>query len=146
MIQERPNMCLHILLIDGIDLGRDPELHIRPFGYLDGSIEPLLRGNSPHKCEVATNATFRLVEIQRKAMINRSLPIDSSQGYSLGVRNGNNRHIGELTIKRDQIRQVQSAVLGSNVGNIDPSREGIMQVNVVEMVNDKGHGILEAVV
>src|SRR5215471_21465883 len=76
-------------------------------------------------------------------MINCSLPIDSSQRYSLGVRNGNNRDIGELTIKRDQIRQVQSAVLGSNVRHIDPSRERKMQVIDVEMDNVKGHGILE---
>src|SRR5262245_7925019 len=143
MIEERPNVRFHVLLIDGIDLGRDFELHIRSFGYLDGSIEPFLWGNSPHKCKVATNATFRLIEIQRKAMINRSLPIDSGQGYSLGVRNGNNRHINELTIKREQIRQVQSAMLGSNVGYIDPSRERKMQVIDVEMDDVKGRGFLE---
>jgi hypothetical protein len=71
---------------------------ILALGYFNGSVDPFLR-EPPYESEIASLVFFAFILIQRKPVINCSLPVDPRQRSSLCIRDGNQGNIGELTIE-----------------------------------------------
>src|SRR5882762_1962615 len=72
-------------------------------------------------------------------MVNRPHPLSLRQWAPLRMRNGDNRHIGELVVNRRQIGQVEPAVQGGQVRKRSTTRQREMkvvdmEVNYVELV------------
>src|SRR5437660_9538743 len=68
-------------------------------------------------------------------MVNRPYPLSLRQWAPLGMRNGDNRHIGKLVVNRRQIAQVKPAMQRGHLGKRNATRQ--REVKIVDMeMND----------
>src|SRR6516165_584391 len=112
-LDHRANLGLPIGLVDTIHLSRDLERHSASCGDLDRAVRPFLRRNPAEEREVAVGRVWpERKQVARNAMMNRADPIRVAQILVLSVRDRDQRELPKDRIKRGEVRQVQSAMLG----------------------------------
>src|SRR5437016_13386840 len=68
-------------------------------------------------------------------MVNRAHPLSLRQWASLGMRNGDNRHIEKLVVNRRQIGQVEPAMQRGHLGKRNATRQREVKIVDMEMNN-----------
>jgi hypothetical protein len=101
---------LEVVAVRSVHLGRDLDVEPCPVRDLDGAVDPLLRRDSSHEREVAAAIRVEPRDAGRDAVVDRAPPVGPRDRLALRVRDGDERHLRELTIERLQIRQVEASV------------------------------------
>src|SRR5438105_134533 len=94
------DLRFEVLAVCRIDLRGNLDRHASVFCNLDGTVYTLFRRDTAKKRQVLAGLKLWQQQIVRKPMVDSARPVGPDHGFTLGVRDGNQRHFSELLEQR----------------------------------------------